>query len=70
MATIKVTKKFLLNMADGVKHTFDVGLHSVESAIASHWYTKLHAEVLPEQPSPEVQAETKLEARPSKKSNK
>lgn len=67
MKTINVTKKFILTLADGARHTFDVGVHEVSAAISKHWYTLAHAEVMPEQPSPEVQAEVKLEARPSKK---
>lgn len=53
MKTIKVTKRFILTLANGVKHVFDVGTHEVEAAIADHWFVAAHSEVV------KVEAEVK-----------
>jgi len=47
MALINVVKPFLLNLGYALKR-FEAGIIEVEEDIASHWYTLLHAERLPD----------------------
>jgi hypothetical protein len=69
MAKINVLKPFILNF-EGSAHKFAVGLVNVPKEIASHWFVAAHAEVIPQEPSPEVEAEVKLETRPAAKKSK
>ena len=50
MALINVLKPFLLNLGHALKR-FEAGVIEVEEEIASHWYTLVHAERLPD-PAP------------------
>lgn len=47
MPEINVMKPFRLNLGTKI-HEFSAGVHEVEEDIASHFYTLLHAERLPE----------------------
>lgn len=69
MKKIQVFKTFLLNLANGTSRKFEVGLHEVEAAVASHWYTLAHATVVEaEKVETEVIAEIKaVEAKLTKK---
>lgn len=59
MALINVVKPFLLNLGNALKR-FEAGIIEVEEEIASHWYTLLHAERMPDpvpEPAPQPTAE-------------
>jgi len=43
MKTIKVVKAFFLNWIDGTVTHFEVGVHEVEAAVASHWFVTAHS---------------------------
>ncbi|MFG1260035.1 hypothetical protein V5F79_22165 [Xanthobacter flavus] len=60
MALINVVKPFLLNLGYALKR-FEAGIIEVEEEIASHWYTLLHAERLPDPEPVEPVAEQPAE---------